>query len=335
MTVRLLHNIAVQEQAIAADGVQVFPLAVNPLSVVNLVLRPLNDTGTLANFQSYRGICAALNRVTVSYRGEAIVSMNGQDLAALNYFRWGMQPFQGQHDDTDNERRCVVLPIVLGRWPFSPDSCFPATKMGDLTLECDFDIADTGYDGLRFSVETDEIIGASPKEFEKKTQVLQTFAATGTQDMDLVATGNRVRGILLFGTTPFAGATPAPTWGRVKLLLDNQEFGFSNTDWEVLQAMQSLRGIVPPTYDGHMHRVTTDGNAQTAVATVSGPFNVGAGIAGAVDLTGWHQYAFMDFDMTGDDSFSIDTVGKSRMILRAEVETADAARAIPIEVIKL
>jgi hypothetical protein len=330
-----LHNVALQERAIAADGIEAFDLAVNPLSVVLLCLRPLNNTGTLAEFQSYRGICAALNRVSVLYRGEAIKSLRGEDLAALNYYRWGIMPFQGQHDDTDNERRCVVLPIMMGRWPYSPRSCFPATRRGELVLECDFDIADTGYDGLRFSVETIELLDAKPSEYEKFVQVTQTMAATGDQDMDLVATGNLLRGILLFGTTPFAGASPAPSWGRLKVLLDNQEAGYANTDFETAQMLHCLWGRQPPAYDGHMHRITTSGCAQTALATISGPLNVGAGIAGAVDLTGWHQYCFLDYDPTGDDAHSLRTFGKSRLIVRSNVETADAVRAVPIEVIKL
>ena len=63
-------------------------------------------------------------------------------------------------------------------------------------------------------------------------KVTQTMGATGDQDLDLISAGNAIRGILLFGTTPFGGASPAPSWGRLKLLLDNQEVGFANTDWE-------------------------------------------------------------------------------------------------------
>lgn len=329
-----LHNVAVQEQAIAADAIQTFDLAVNPLSVILLCLRPLNNTVTLAEFQSYKGICAALNRVTVLYRGEAIKSLRGEDLAALNYFRWGIMPYQGQHDDTDNERRCVVLPIIMGRWPYSKQSCFPATRRGELVLECDFDIADTGYDGLRFGVETIELLDANPKEYEKTVQIVQTNAATGDNDLDLPATGNLIRGILAFGTTPFAGAAPAPSWGRMKVLLDNVEAGFSNTDFEVAQMLHTLWGRQPPSYDGHTHRTTVSGCAQTAVASVSGPINVGSGIAGATDITGWNQYAFLDYDPTGDDEYSLPTKDKSRLILRANNETADLVRAIPIEVIK-
>lgn len=329
-----LHNIAVQDQLVSADGILTFDLAVNPLSVILIALRPLNDTGTLANMQSYRGIAAAMNRVSVLYRGEAIKSLRGEDLAAMNYFRHGMMPYQGQHDDTNDERRCAVVPILMGRWAYDPVSCFPATHRGELVLEIDFDIADTGYDGLRVSVETVELLDAKPKEYEKWVQVTQT-AAVGDGDLDLVATGNLVRGILLFGTTGFGGAAPAPSWGRLKVLLDNQEAGFGATDFEVAQMLHCLWGRQPPAYDGHMHRTTTDGNAQTAVATVSGPFNVGAGIAGATDLNGWNQYAYLDYDPTGDDAHSLMTKGKSSLKLRANFEAADAVRAIPVEVIKL
>lgn len=330
----ILHSVAVQDQAISADGIYNYELAVNPLSVILIALRPLNDTGTLANFQSYRGIAAAMNRVSVLFRGESIVSMVGQDVVAMNYFRHGIMPFQGQHDDTNDERRCAVVPILLGKNAYDPESCFPASKRGELMLELDLDIADTGYDGLRLSVETIELLDAKPKEYEKKVSLSQTLSATGDNDMDLPP-GNLNRGILLFGTTPFAGASPAPSWGRIKVLLDNREAGYAATDFEVAQMLHTLWGRQPPAYDGHMHRVTVDGNAQTAVATVSGPFNVGAGIAGATDINSWNQYCFLDLDPTRDDVHTLDTRNKSRFHLRANAETADAVRATPVEVIRL
>ena len=282
-----LHSVSVQDQAIAADGIFTFDLAVNPLSVVIVCLRPLNDTGTLANFQSYKGLAAAMNRVSILYRGESIVSIRGEDLCAMNYFRHGIIPFQGQHDDTDNERRMAPVPILLGKHAYDPTSCFPASRRGELVLELDLDIADTGYDGLRLSVETIELLDAKPREYEKKVQVTQTWAATGDQDFDLPP-GNLNRGLLLFGTTPFAGAAPLPSWGRVKVLLDNQEARFAASDFEVCQALHCLWGRQPPIYDGHMHRFT-DAAAGAGTATTSGPFNVGAGIAGATDINSWNQ----------------------------------------------
>lgn len=319
-----LHSVAVQDQLIGADTVQSFDLAVNPLSVVLIALRPLNDTGTLGNFQSYLGLCQALNRVTIMHRGESIISMRGEDLAAMNYFRYGIMPFQGQHADTDNDRRCAVLPAILGKFPYDKSSVFPASRRGELVLEMDIDIADTGYDGLRLSVETIEILDAKPTEFEKKVSIAQTFAATGDVDVDLPP-GNLNRGILLFGTTGFAGATPAPSWGRVKVLLDNQEALYTATDFEVAQMLHCLWGRQPPQYDNRRTRVNATSGSSTE-PTSGENFDIGAG---------WTQWAFLDFDPTRDDSHSLDTSGRSRFHIRANAETDDAVRAIPIEVIKV
>lgn len=314
------HSVVVQEQAIGADGIFTFDLAVNPLSMVYVVARPLNDTGTLANYQRYRAICAAFNRMSILHRGETVLGMRGEDVAALNYLRWGWVPQEANPDNVDNERRAVVIPLCLGRMPWSSKSCFPATRRGELVLELDIDIADTGYDGMRLSVECLELLEAKPTEFEKKVQVTQTWAATGDQDFDLPP-GNVNRGILLFGTTGFAGATPAPSWGRVKVLLDNVEAGYSATDIETNMAVAGYGRL--PYMGEHKHTVNAAG---AGVEETTSVFDV------AEDFT---LYGFLDFDPTGDDEFSLDTRGHTRFHLRATAETADAVRAVPIEVIKL
>jgi hypothetical protein len=320
---RLLHTVAVQDKAVSADGVEVFDLAVNPLSVVLLNIRPLNNTGTLAQFVRAMGLAGALNRISILHKGASVFNMSGVDACALNYFRHGMLPFEANGDDTDDERRCLSLPILLGKFAYDPSSCFPASKRGELTMELDIDIADTGYDGFRYSVETVELLDAKPKEYERKTSISKTFAATGFQDFDL-PNGALVRGLLLFGTTPFAGATPAPSWGRVELLKDNQQVGYASSDFECLHQLSQLMGRQPPTGQAHFHRTTTDGNAQTAVTTLAGPHGEG-------NQDGWNQYAYMDLDPTRDDMYAIDTAGSSSFLLRANVETADAVRVVQVE----
>lgn len=328
MALRFLHSVSVQDQAISADGIFTFDLAVNPLSVVCVCLRPLNDTGTLSNSASYRGMCTAINRFSILHRGESIVSCRGEDLAALNYFRHGILPLQATTLDTDNDRRCVMLPCMMGRWAYDPVSCFPASRRGELVLELDLDIADTGYDGLRLSVETVELLGASPKEYEKKVQLTQTWSATGDQDFDLPP-GNVNRGLLLFGTTGFVGASPAPSWGRVKVLLDNLEALYAASDFEVAMGLPMLWGRTPP-MDVHRHRVDATGGA-TEQTTAAIQLVGGAGALGGA----YTNYAFLDFDPTKDDTYSLDTSGHSRFHLRANAETADAVRVVPIEVIKV
>lgn len=319
-----LHSVAVQDQDIAADGLYSFDLAVNPLSVILLCLRPLNKTGTLANFASYLNVCGALNRVTVFHRGEAIIAASGRDLAAMAYFRQGCILRQNNHDDVDNDRRCVILPVFMGRMAYDMRSCFPASRRGELVLELDVDISDTGYDDIRLSVEQVELLDARPGSYERITTVTQTHTATGDNDIDLPV-GNMVRGCLLFGTTSFVGGTPAPSLGRLSTLLDNQQHGFSSSDFEVAHALSGLLGGQPPQMDSHTHRV--DATSASTTEESGGPIEVGSG--------GWQNYCYLDFDPTRDDEFSVRTGNASRFAVRSDVETADLVRALAVEVIPL
>lgn len=326
---RILHSVLVQERAVAADAVEVWDLAVNPLSVILLCIRPLNDTGTLNNFQRYMGLCTAFNSVKVLYRGQSVLSMRGDDIAAYNYMRHGIIPREGNPSDTDNERRCVVLPIILGKYAYDSESCFPATRRGELSLELDIDVADTGYDNFRYSVETIELLGATPAEFERKVAISQTFAVTGDQSVALPV-GNLIRGVMLFGTSGFTGAAPAPTWGRFGLYLDNQQVAFSASDFETSLMLSQLNGRIPPYgIDGHMHRLDATAAVTTQPTFTSGPFEVGDGSASLGSPMG--NYTYLDLDPSRDDEFSIDTAGAQNFQIRPNVETADAARILPVE----
>jgi hypothetical protein len=315
----------VTRRNIAADGVQVVDLGVQPLSVLLLKLRCLNDTGTLANWANGFRLAQAVNRLTILYRGQGIISMRGEDIMALNYYRWGLVPQLGNPDNTNDETRSLVLPVIMGRYPFMPSSCFPAVGKGELTMELDLDDADTGYTDLEFSVDAVEMPNASPKEYERRIQQTATWPATGQQDLDLPV-GNRIRGLLLWGTTGFVGATPAPSFSDVTILSDNQEAGFRAVEWDTLQTLHMLWGRLPlpVTEDNHVHNTTVDGNAQTAVATLSG--------GGHNPATGsYYNYSFVDYDPTGDDKYALETSSAKRLQIRATAATADAVRVIPIE----
>lgn len=302
------QSVIVQNQLIASDGLAQFDLGVLPMSVLLLNLRPLNETSTAANYIPYVDIVDALSDVRVVHNGVTIVAATGKDLAALNYFRRGVVPGQANPSSTDNARRSVLLPLYFGRMPFDPRSCFPAARRGELVLECDFDIASTGYDGLRFSAEVIELPGARPTEFERVTTQSQTFASTGPQDVDLPL-GHLHRGYLLFGTTGFIGASPAPSWGRIELLLDNQQHQIAGVDFETLVGQAQILGGQPYTLDslqvasGHQHNF-------------GGEFS---------------NHAFINLDPLHDDAHSVDTSSVSRASLRADAETADAVRVLTVE----
>lgn len=322
MSVRPLVSNIIPEFTPSADGVQNLEMSVNPLSTILISLKPLNDTGTLANFVDYFTAAKAINRATLSFRGQSLLSMKGEDIVAYNYLRWGILPPGANENRTDNERRAFVIPVHLGRVPFDPSSCFPATTRGLLTLSLDLDIADTGYDSLNVAVDAIELIGAKPKEFERRVELSRTNTATGNNDLDLIP-GNVLRNLMMFGTTDFTGATPAPSLQSARLLVDGLEAFYAGSNWEVLQALPYLFGR-QFTQAYHYHGTTVDGNAGTSVITVGTPF-------GDNFLS---HYAMMDLDVTRDDAFSLDLSAARKVQLRHYAGTADAVRVIQTDVMK-
>lgn len=319
----LNHSVLVENQNPAADAVLQHDLSVNPLSVILLCLRPLNDTGTLTNFASYLNVCQAINRVDVLHQGASVLSMRGEDAAVMAYLRHGIEPWQNNHDDVNNDRRCVVLPLVLGRRPYDPSSCFPETRRGETVIRLDVDVADTGYDDLQYTIEGIELIGAKPKEFERQVQLTQTFGATGINRQD-IPVGRVIRGVLAFGTTAFAGAAPVPSLGRLSMEADGIRVGYSGIDFEVAHMLPSLLGKKAPRFDDSRIRFEdTAGAISNVESNANSNMEIGSG--------GWQNYCLLDLDPQQNDDFSIDTRKLSRLELIVDAETADAARFIPVE----
>jgi hypothetical protein len=324
---RLLHSVAVNRTSVASATVNLHDLVVNPLSVIMICLRPLNNTGTLSNYAAYLDIVQAINSVRILYRGTSVLFMTGKDIALMNYLRWGLIPREASPRDTTGHMRSVVLPIILGKYAYDADSCFPATRRGELQMEIDLNSSGTGWQTLSYTVETVELLGATPMEFERRVQVRGTFATTGDQTVPL-AVGNLVRGVMLFGTTPFTGAAPVPTWGRTGLFLDNQQVGYSSTDFDSSMVLSQLNGRLPPYgLDAHIHRVDAS-SVSTSQSTFAKPIEVG-GPDNAVN-----QYTWLDLDPTRDDEMAIDTEGRQNFQVRTNAGTADAYRVVVLERIK-
>lgn len=318
---RWRHSIAVQDVDFGGDVIRSDRLGVNPLSVLLLRVRALNSTGTLADYQSYLGLAAAINRFTLQVRGESIVSGRGEDLAALAYFRHGCVYPMCNSQNTTAHRREIVIPIFLGRAWFDDECCLPEQIDGDLTMEVDVDDADTGYTDLHMQIETIELPEANPKFFERKLSKNFTFPAAGENDLQLQV-GNVNRGLLLWGTTAITGAAPASTWGRIRTRIDGSEMGFQSISWEAAHGLHALHGRQGPLYDGHSHGTTVDGNAQTSAPTVGYPFGAG---------TGWQNYAYLNFDPTWDDEYALDAVNARRFEIGSQNALAEAVRVVQIE----
>src|SRR3990170_258932 len=318
---RYTQSILAANQAVAADGVQVFDLPVGPLSGLLIHLNPLQESGTITTHRFLEALFSAIDNINVTFRGSSVIALNGVDAAVLALLWHRFTIWQSNAVETNNERRSVVLPIMFGRSAFHVKECFPATKKGELQMSITWDIADTGFDGLRFSIETIELPGATPDFVQKVTTLARTFTATGQNEIDLPI-GNFLRGVLMFGTTAFAGATPAPSLGRIELLKDNLQQFVSASDFEVMRGALGLKGIPFPPDFRHVHSVDAAGSAREDTLEPE----VGASID--------DNYALVDLDPLHDDSFGMETEGASRVHLRIEAETADAVRFIPIERVK-
>lgn len=315
---KFIHSVLATNQDVAADGDQVFDLPVNPLSAVLLHLSPLNSTASVADYSLLVALLSALDNVRVTHKGSAIVDMSGVDLAAMALLYHNVAIWQSNAVETDNDRRSFVLPVLFGRRAYMQEECLPETRRGELQMTCTWDIAATGFDDLRISVETIELPGASPEWFEKKTTLAQTFAATGQNDVDLPI-GNLIRALMLFGTTGYAGAAPAPSWGQVEVLVDNTQHGYTSTDWEVSRAVAGLTGVGYPPDFRHIHSVNAAGAGREDTVEPE--------IGASLD----DNYTLLAFDPTHDDTYSLETAGAGRVNVRADAETADAVRVVPVE----
>lgn len=313
-----IHSILRTNSVVAADGDIVLDLPVNPLTLVLIHLNPLNETSTIGDQAFLEGLLSALDNVRVTHKGASVVDVSGVDLAVLALLWHGFSLWQSNLVETDNDRRSLVVPICFGRRPYTPTECFPETKKGELQLTLTFDIADTGFDGLNYSVETVELPDATPETVQKVTTLAQTLAATGQNDIDLPI-GNVIRAILCFGTTGYAGASPAPTLGQLSVYKDNRQMGYTATDFEVLRGLLGVAGRAYPPDGLHIHSVNAAGAGREDTETPE--------VGPSID----DNYALLNFDPTGDDLYSLETTGAGRVNVRLNAESANAVRIIPIE----
>lgn len=313
-----IHSILSTNAAVAADGDITYDLPVNPLSVILIHISPLNETSTIGNYRWLGEILSAISNVRVDHRGNAVVNANGYDLLMLALLWHKMGIWQSGAVETDDDRRSIVLPILFGRRPYMSGECFPETKKGEFRMTVTWNIANTFFDGLRVSIETIELPDASPEWVQKVTTLAQTFAAVGQNDVD-VPIGNVIRAFLLWGTSTYTGAAPAPTWGQLELLKDNRQTLYTSTDWEVSRAIMGLQGVpFPPTFN-HIHSVDAAGVGREDT------------LQPQVVISKEDYYSMLICDVLGDDTYSLETSGAGRVNIRCTAEAAEAVRVLPIE----
>lgn len=319
---RFLRQVLVQDETLAVSSQRTDDLPVNPLSVIFITLRCLNNIVALTDFSLINAVLTQISKVEILYKGSAIISGSLADLARMNGLLLGNSPTQTAAAYVDNNTRCVTVPILLGRRPFWPQECFPAVRRGELQLQITSAAAQTGVDTLTVQIETIELLDAKPERFLKATTISKTPSATGDHDVDLPI-GNKISGVLLFGTTIPTGASFNASFGQLRLLVDNVEQYYARTNWETLHNELSRRASETMQSSVHQHLENTGAAYAQNQQTDDGNSNVGF----------YDQYALLDFDPLTDGNWLLETAGRARIHMRINADVADAIRIIPMELI--
>lgn len=282
-----------------ASEVKKIDLPVNPLShlIISMDCYNATDEATLAE------IIAFINKVEVTHLGGTVVSLESEDLAALNCYLYKAHPVLTQNVATDNAARCLSLIVPFGRTIFNPNECFPRTRKGELTLSLDMTVPATSCDNSTLNIEAVELIGANPDKFLKSTvKSVAAPGATGDNDVSLPI-GNEIVALLLWNTT--FPATSSHTYGidNVKVLVDNKEHGYSSA------RAQCLTGDM-------IFRLQT----------------LGRTIAAHGDIVP-DNFFWLDYDPNGDGQFLLNTRGASDVKIRLNMGVDEASRMSVIELV--
>lgn len=321
---RFLRQVLVQDETLAVSTLRSDDLPVNPLSMILVTIRSLNDTGTLGNFSLVNALLNQIAKLEVLYKGSAVVSGSLADLARLNGLLIGNPPMQTSATYVDNTTRSVTIPILMGRRPFWPEECFPAVRRGELQLQLTSAAAQTGVDNLTIQIETVELLDAKPTRFLKYTTITKTPTATGDHDVDLPL-GNKIAHALLFGTTVPTAASFNASIGQLRLLVDNVEHYYARTNWETLHNEMQRRISEGAQTSVHQHLENVAGAYAQNSTTDDNNSNVGF----------FDSYALLDFDPLNDSNWLLETAGRARVHLRINADVADAIRVIPTELIEV
>jgi hypothetical protein len=283
----------------AATEVITKDLPINPLShiLVNLSVYNATDEATLAE------IVAFVNKVEVLKEGASIISLESEDLHALNVALYGAAPVLTQNVATDNATRELTLVVPMGRTIMNPNECYPATKKGELTLKVDTTVPATSCDNGVLNIETVELPGASPTQHLKAVLKSVTApGATGDNDVELPI-GNRIVGLILYTTT--VPATSSHTYGiqEARILRNNKEWGYASAK------ANCIKGDGIFLFQSLPRTIAAFGSIVPA------------------------NYLYMPFSPHFGDDFALDSAGLSSLKLRLNMGVDEAAKVIPLEIV--
>lgn len=292
------RTVIADDVSVAASSVTTFDMPVNPISHLMFTMRFLNvtDEATLAQ------ILARISNVTVTRFGQAIFNLSGADLQKLNFLMYGKAPILGNQVATDNAARFISMIIPFSRKPYDQNEGLPATLRGELKIQVTLSATETDVDNVSLQIEAIEMLGAAPKRYLKVTTLTQTLVSGVDNDLNLPI-GNVYAGIMLFSTTVPTGTAFTTTADKVRFLLDNVERNYVTSNWESLHGELLLRPGHTEVYDA------------------------------SADNDDVVNYGLLDFSPANDDTYLVDTKGKSQCVLKITAGDANPVRVFPIELV--
>lgn len=292
-----LHELSVSERVFAAGDNGPFDLPVNPTSFLLLHMR----AEVLASAPDFQQLLGHIQSVVVSFKGTQIVAMNGVDLARLVHHLWGRVVHIEGFNAVSPALVSVTVPIPFTRKPYWSLEAFPATRRGEFTIVVTRSAALTNIQNPVFSIEAVELLEAEPQRFLKMVTLSRNIVA-GDADFELPI-GNPFLGLQVFSPTAMGNAPISETIRRLRLLLDNVEYDYADTAFDVARFIGWLRG-----HD----------------------FNDYVGITSLL-----RNYAYLDFDPLMDDSFMVETEGRASVRLRFVPDVGGLVRVTPVELVRL
>jgi len=319
---RFLHSMPLPTRDFAASAtLGPLDLPVNPLSVVLLSFELTNtNPAALLTYSAVDDLLTNVTSVIIKHKGENIISGQLRDLAYINGVLLRRHLGWDRLAQTNAGIRRIIVPLGFGRRAYDPKECFPATSRGNLTLELTRAANPAGFSDCNLIVETIELIEADPERYLKYTPQAATFVV-GQNEIPLPI-GNPYIALAFFDTALATLDTATSTWGQVKLLKDNVEQYFPNSDAQTLAAMNNMNAgelIIDP---GHVHGF--DG-AQAGMAVSDD--------AVVPVSQGYRGFFSMNFDPLGDGSYLLETAGAADIKVRAIGTSATAARVTPVELV--
>ncbi len=328
MGLRFLRSIVSDFQALTASAsVTPIDLPVNPLSQLILTLALTKNVAATATGLA-RALLPIIQQITdlsIRHRGENIIQGSLQDIVLMNAMMSGNPPAVGESGQADNQVHFVSIPISFSRVPYWHNEGFPATQRGNLRFHMTAGAISSLYDAASWALEAVELIEDEPAQFMKYTTLTRTIAATGRQRLPLPI-GNDLLGLLLFDPANENDGTIQYAFGKIKILKDNVEQYFAETNWEALRESVSRRMPGYLNAWGHQHAFANpDTGGDTDTGEELHPNADGPPL----------QYGYMDFDPLKDGTYSLETRGAASLDLDLDADVAGDAvvRAMPLELV--